>query len=145
MYRPHSDYIMNFSTELYMLLDDHILINKKIISIWDLIINLLPEDSHTVEFSNGMRSFHFLLDIYKPTRFSDQYSDQLCVWESLRLGNWFSVMTYFLWMSDKFEECFSILKKGNVFGIYGLVSNQSIQFCELYLNQNNHLVFWQGS
>ena len=31
VYRPHSDSIMNFSTELYNLLDEPILINKKIL------------------------------------------------------------------------------------------------------------------
>ena len=70
IYRPHGDNIHTFIEALCQILNNPILRGKMITIVGDLNINILNTNGSTSEFSNTLRSLHFLPLIDKPTRFS---------------------------------------------------------------------------
>ena len=78
VYRPHSDSIINFTSELLRILNSNLLLNKRIIVLGDININLLMTNNVDVNsFSNELYSYNFVPAITKPTRFAPDSSDIL--------------------------------------------------------------------
>ena len=69
IYRPHSDSIDNFVQCLYPILSNQFISNKSSLIMGDLNINLCLNSANVDNFSNSLRSFHFVPLITKPTRF----------------------------------------------------------------------------
>ena len=68
IYRPHSDSIDNFVAYFESILTNHVLNENSTLVMGDFNINLLANDTSTINFSNCMQSHHFLPIILKPTR-----------------------------------------------------------------------------
>ena len=76
IYRPHSDTIVNFTSELVQLLNNKILLNKHVIILGDLNVNLLLSSSICInDFKNELYSYNFFPMITKPTRFAPNSSE----------------------------------------------------------------------
>ena len=70
IYRPHSDSVENFISDLCDILNDRQLRNGNVILTGDFNVNLLDNSPTTTMFINTMRSFYMLPLISQPTRFS---------------------------------------------------------------------------
>ena len=69
IYRPHSGTPENFLNSLEHMFSNNKLRNKKCMVLGDINIDLLKEDSEVDGFVAGMRSYHYVPIITKPTRF----------------------------------------------------------------------------
>jgi hypothetical protein len=77
IYRPHSDTIENFTSQLDSMLQNSLFSGNKVFLAGDLNIDLLSDNCrHVSGFVSSMQSLHFLPLITKPTRFPP--NDQSC-------------------------------------------------------------------
>ena len=78
VYRSHHQDIPSFTDNLLILLNDPILLNRKIILTGDFNVNLLDTtNSHVNYFVHSMQSLNFLSTILHPTRLSDSQISSL--------------------------------------------------------------------
>ena len=96
--------IMNFNSALNSILECNELVNKNIIVVGDLNIDMLKDNSDTQSFSHMMSAFHFFPLITKPTRFPPLQSQM----PSLLDHVWLNKLTNFksgILMLDFTDHC----------------------------------------
>ena len=69
IYRPHDGNFGGFLDDLNIILNNSHVLNRKILLLGDLNINLIADTNNVVALKNFFNSFHFFPVITKPTRF----------------------------------------------------------------------------